>query len=150
MVNLNNLQKAIIQLLKANTPLVAALTSDGDIKEAQWQGQDFIYPAIRVDIHPQYPIGNGVDRLILSRGTWSVRTYSTQNNSYQANNLMGLVIDALFNKQWSGTDNSDVFNFNVIRVNIINVDNAMRLSNRLWMATAMFDSQLNILKANTP
>lgn len=141
------LQKGIVAKLKADAALTAYLAPSGSasVLENQYQGQDFVYPAIRVDILPQQPIGNGTDRLRISSCIFTVRAYSAKSSSYEANHLATLVGQALFNKQIDGTDESSQANFRLLRINILNIDGAFRISDRLWMATATFDSEGNII-----
>lgn len=42
-------QVALIAYLKANAGLVALLGTADQIKEVEWQGADFVYPAVRVE-----------------------------------------------------------------------------------------------------
>lgn len=42
-------QAAVIALLKADTVLVDLLGTSDQIKEVEWQGSDFVYPAVRVE-----------------------------------------------------------------------------------------------------
>jgi hypothetical protein len=147
LINPAYLKKAVIDILKADSALVAALGNDASkIKESQFQGQDFEYPAIRVDMQLQTPIGSGTDRTRLSYGNWTIRVFSSDKSSQEADNLLGLVINALFDKQKiGGTDLNNNVNFNLVRINIINTDPAFRVSDRLWMGTAVFEGLLNIV-----
>lgn len=49
-----DVQIALIEYLKADTNLVTMLGTPDQIKEVEWQGADFIYPAVRVEntVHP--------------------------------------------------------------------------------------------------
>jgi hypothetical protein len=145
MINPAYLKQAVINLLKADTTLVTALGNSDKIKEAQFQGQDFSYPAIRVDLQLQTPIGTGTDRVRLSNASWTIRVYSTDSSSLEADNIIGLVINAMFNKQWVGTDLSNNVNFNLVRINLINTDPAFRISERAWMGTIVFEGLINLI-----
>lgn len=145
MISPEHVQKAIIAKLKTNLPLVNALGGADKIKEIGYQGMDFTYPAIRVDINSQTPIGNGTDHVRLSTFDWSIKIYSEKDSSYEANNLMGLVMNALFNVQiLDATDNNNIPHFNIIRIDVITTNNAMRINERLWAAEIFFESQMNI------
>ena len=144
MISPDLVQKAIIKMLQADTNLMSALNNDPNrIKELEYQGQDFSYPNIRVDIQPQYPIGDGVDRIKLSNIHWTNRIYSEQPSSQEANRILGLVVNAQFNKQWVGTDSNETPNFYLVRIDLANIDNAVRISDKLWVATAVFQSLVN-------
>lgn len=146
MVSPDYIQKAIIAKLKANVALVTALGGAERIKEAGYQSTDFTYPAVRVDIGPQTPTGNGTDHLRLSRVGWSVRIYSEKDSSFQSNNLLGLVMGALFNTQAiNATDENNSPHFTIIRIDILTTNNGNRLGERLWMSEAFFESEINLL-----
>lgn len=145
MIPMELLQKSIITTLRQNAPLNSALLVSGTvILENQFQGTEFSYPAIRVDIQPQVPIGTGTDRIRLSNSVFVVRTYSVKKSSYEANHLLTLVNQALFDTQIKG-NSLDTPNFMLLRVNLINVDGAFRVGNRLWMAVATYESEGNII-----
>lgn len=54
MRTVDEVQIALLAYLKAQTSLTSLLANSGQIKETQWQGEDFSYPAIRTgnDILP--------------------------------------------------------------------------------------------------
>ena len=146
MISPELIQKAVIAKLKANTALVTALGSSDKIKESQYQSTDFTYPAVRVDVNEQTPIGNGVDHLKLSTVGWSVRCYSEKDSSFEANNLLGLVLDALFNTQIiNATDENAVPHFTMIRIDATTTQNAIRTAERLWYSECFFESVIHPL-----
>lgn len=54
MITLDDVQTALLTHLKSQVTLTSMLGTQGQIKETQWQGVDFVYPAIRIgnDIIP--------------------------------------------------------------------------------------------------
>jgi hypothetical protein len=67
MIANNYLQADLIAALKADTALVAELGDDARIKEQQWAGTGFDYPAIRLRLARQVPEGrSNCDHNILS------------------------------------------------------------------------------------
>lgn len=143
MISPDLVQKAIIKFLQADRNLAVVLSGTNQILELEYQGQDFIYPSIRVDVQPQNPVGNGIDRTKLSIIHWTTRVYSEKPSSWEANYLLGLVISATFNKQWVGTDYNNLPFFRLIRVDMASADNAIRIADRLWVASAIFQSEVN-------
>lgn len=144
MINPDLVKKGLLDFLQADSALVNAIGGTSQIAEGQFQGQDFTYPRIIIDVQPQTPIGDGIDRLKLSTLNWTVRVFSEDKASHEANNLLNLVMEAQFNKQWTGTDTNNTPNFRLIRVDLVNIEDAFRLSERLWMASATFESQVNL------
>jgi len=49
MRTVDEVQLALIERLKADTALVALLGTADQIKETEWQGASFVYPAVRVE-----------------------------------------------------------------------------------------------------
>lgn len=148
MVSLDLVQKNLIKMLQSDANLMTALSNDiNKILEMDYQGQDFTYPNVRLDVQLQNPVGNGTDRTRLSTIHWTTRVYSDKPYSQEANHILGLVMEAQFNKQWVGTDENGVPNFYLIRINLSNSDAALRIANKLWIATAVFESQINLKTA---
>lgn len=143
MVAIDLIQKAIITALKANSALITALGSSSQIKEMQYQGTEFSYPAVRVSILPQTPIGNGTDHTKLSNVTWTIRIYSEQKSSQEVSNIQGLVLDALFDTQISGTNAGGVPSFRMIKLDVIRTGQATRLTENLWTSELYFESQVS-------
>jgi len=96
-----DIQAALIALLKANGPLVAALPIADAIKEAEWRGTAFGYPAIRVDITGGSPQGNGAcaEQWIGLAG--NIIVLSKADSSAECLTLLGLVQNALQRKRLS-------------------------------------------------
>ncbi|OGS01184.1 MAG: hypothetical protein A2V88_08875 [Elusimicrobia bacterium RBG_16_66_12] len=93
---------ALIALLKANGPLVAALPAAGAIKEAEWRGTNFDYPAIRLDITGGGPQGNGACAEGWTGVAGSVIALSKEDSSGECLTLLGLIQDALQRKHLPG------------------------------------------------
>ena len=58
MISNDLVQAAIVAKLKADTTLVAWLTArsaENEIRESQWQGTVFSFPAVRVELGTQEP-----------------------------------------------------------------------------------------------
>ena len=91
MIANNNIQAAIITKLKADTDLVAWLTArsaSNEIRESNWQGAAFTYPAVRVQTGTQQP---GPDTshcyLTTSEIPFTVLCFSESDSSQQADIL---------------------------------------------------------------
>jgi len=55
MLRNDQIQAAIIAKLKANNTIVALLDSSAEIKEDQYQGTEYNYPAVRVQLNSNEP-----------------------------------------------------------------------------------------------
>ncbi len=139
MISNDLVQAAIVAQLKADTPLVdwlTARTSGSEIRETQWQGRTFSYPAVRVQIGAQLPGGNGPCYVTTGEAPFTVLSFSEQDSSQQADQLMGLVNDALLGKHLSGSGfrTGPVLSDGLIK--------ATRIGERLWQAVGLFRMQL--------
>ena len=110
--------------------------------EAQTQDDEFNYPAVRVMIINQIPVGNGTDRLKLSRVNFAVRVYSEKRSDYEANAVAGIIEKRLFNRQINGTDLSGNASYRLDRIDSSELKSAVRLADRLWMAEIFFNSNV--------
>src|SRR6185503_9271126 len=100
------IQKAIISKLQASSlSLISNLS--GNIKEDQIQTDTFGFPAIRVDLSDQSPMGNAVGRTKLSRVLFTIIVYSERPNSVQVNQIADGIINTLFDSQIFGTQEDD-------------------------------------------
>ena len=97
MISPNLLQAAIVARLQANAVLIAALPDGANgVKEAEWHGTGFNYPAVRVDrprLEPQPNGGHCIDQV--SNATIDVAIISKRESSRPASVIMGMVEDAL-------------------------------------------------------
>lgn len=85
---------AIIAYLKSQSTVTSLLTTNGQIKELQWQGDEFIYPAVRVgvDLFPNVA-DNCPDRVEIT-----IDSYSEEKSSSQSIQLSD-AIAAVFHKK---------------------------------------------------
>ena len=138
----SDVQAGFILKLKNDAPLVTSLTvADGEgekgIKEDQFQGDTFKYPAVRVDIQRQEP-KNQVSPCILSSLFLTVRVYAEGTSSKPCDDITALVVKAL-HKQ-------DVLNspatFKIPEVLYNSMLGAIRTDDRLWMGVAIFTGNI--------
>lgn len=140
MISNATIQKALIAKLKANSALTTLLGGDTEVREQQWQGRDFTYPAIRVNLIQQLPMFS-MDPCSWFSLTFSVYSLSEDRSSYEADALASAVNDALHEKGWS--EESDGFRFHKIRS--IGLNSAVRMSERVWRAEAFFNARMHTL-----
>jgi hypothetical protein len=87
MVSNGDIQAGIITYIKSKTAITSLLSKTSDIKESQWMGTDFVYPAIRVyvDFSPTIPPCSPDDANI------GIEVYSEQKSSAEAQNIAGVI-----------------------------------------------------------
>jgi hypothetical protein len=141
MIGNDVIQAAIIARLKADTTLtdwlVAQNSADDEIREIQWQGTVFDYPAVRASISDQLPdVGGGTCYLTAGEFTFTAMAFSESDSSQQADQLMKLVNDALIGKRLSGTG------FKTMVIQNDGMAHASRTGERIWSAAAVYRANL--------
>jgi len=118
-----DIRKALVSWLKANTTIVATLTDPNEIRELDWQGEDYSYPNIRVtcSVSPTQCNITDVDA--------TISCFSEQKSSYQSILMQGIIAKQLHNKDGFS---SGVVNFSSIRVT--NLPDATQFENGVWKA----------------
>lgn len=135
MISNDLVQAGIVAKLKADATLVAWLTArsaSNEIREAQWQGTIFTYPAVRVEMGTQLPDGNGICYTKNGETTFTVYSFSEHDSSKQSDELAGLVNTVLLGKTFTGTG----FTSGLVKCD--GLISATRLAERLWRATALY------------
>lgn len=136
------IQADFITSLKGNATLVAALVrSDGEggaenIKESQWAGTDFIYPAVRVRINRQIPITNR-QNCDHARLTFSIRVLTEGGSSKEADQIAGIV-----NNHFHGNAGGGKFFRGTAWTTFLRgsgLGSAIRTGERVWMAEGFYE-----------
>lgn len=139
MISNDLVQAAIISRLQADAALIAWLTAEGavsEIREAQWQGRTFVYPAVRVQVGTQLAGGNGPCYTTTGETAFTIYCFGEDDSSRLADQLAGLVDDALLGRHLSGSGFSTgpVLSDGLIK--------AVRTGERVWQATFLGRMQL--------
>lgn len=135
MISNDDFQVALIAQLKADSALTAwlnDLSAGSEIREAFWQGDTFVYPAVRAGVGTQVPQGNGVCYLSNSETPFSVFSFSEKDSGRQANQLAKLVNAALVGKRLSGSG------FRTLVIASDGLLGAVRTGERVWRATGLY------------
>jgi hypothetical protein len=128
----DQIQAAIVAKLKANNPLITWLTqfqAQSEIREAQYQAAGFVYPNVRVELGTQIEEGNPP---CYSTLPFTVYSYSERDSSQEANELAGLVKDALLRQSVTGSGWHSQL---IIADGMIA---ARRVSERVWQAVNLY------------
>lgn len=105
MVSDEKIQSDLIAKLKTITSVVTLL-SDGTsgIKELQWQGDTFQYPAVRLDLESNEYEFDEQERCNLWRVEFSVYVFSQERSSKQCSTIKGLLENYLTGLGFTGTN----------------------------------------------
>lgn len=141
MIHNEIIQADVVASIKATANITAALVREDaeggeeSVKESQYQGTTFVYPAIRVRVGRQIPI---TDRgpCDHTRLTFSILCLTEGGSSKAADHLAGLVNDHFHSpngdKRFAGTGWSSI-------IRSTGLDSAIHTGEKLWMAVANFD-----------
>ncbi len=136
MISNELVQAGIIVKLKADSALTTWLTdrsAGAEIRENQWQGRQFVYPAIRVDLVNQAENGNPP---CFSQASFNVFSITEGDSSKDAGILAGLVDSALIRKKFSGTG------FNSGLTTSLGATGPIRTAERTWQALGQYQANL--------
>lgn len=133
MISNNIVQAAIVGWLKAGSDVTTLLPeSSGGIKEAQYQGSDYKYPAVRVRVVRQTPDPTK-EQCDHARFIGSIRCYAEGPSSLPADQLAGAVNARMHRAQiGGGAVGTDAFY--IPRVYCEGLTGAIRLNERLWVS----------------
>ena len=139
----NQIQQALIARLKDNTQygipalhLALGIDEEEKIRENQFQGTQFDYPAIRVSFAYLNPTENTPCRDDIFRSYFSIIAYSEDTSSLEVNTVAGLVAEAL---------DEVVINVPAFRtgnISLGSVNAAIRIGPRLWRAETFFRASI--------
>jgi hypothetical protein len=136
MISPELVQAGIITKLKADTALIAWLTTysaQNEVRENQWQGRQFVYPAVRVDILTQTEPGNPP---CYSQALFNVFAFAEGDSSKNCGVLAGLVDSALIRKKFTGTG------FDSGLVTSLGTVPPIRTGERVWQALGQYQANL--------
>jgi hypothetical protein len=133
MIANNIVQAAIVSWLQADANVIGSLPEAAvGVKEAQYQGSDYKYPAVRVRVVRQTPDPTK-EQCDHARFIGSIRCYAEGPSSLPADRLAGIVNARLHRAQIAGgTVGTDAFY--IPRVYCEGLSGAIRLNERLWVS----------------
>lgn len=137
MIPNDTIKAALVSYCKAAAAVAALLPEGtGGVKESQYQGSDYEYPAVRVQIVRQTPDPN-VEQCDHARVLGSIRCYAEGPSSQPADNLAGVVNARIHRaKIKGGTIGTDAFY--IPRIYCEGLLAATRLNERLWVSEVLF------------
>ena len=113
LIRVDEIKTAMISSLKGKSAVTSELDDTDEIREFNWDGQNFTYPNIRVRINDNLP-SPGSD-LCLANTDIDIFVFSEEASSTQANRIAGIIADEYHKKSL----NSEGLFFTRFTVNII-------------------------------
>lgn len=136
MISPELIQAGIIAKLKADTALISFLTArsaSSEIRENQWQGAQFVYPAVRVDLATQDEPGNPP---CYSNISFNVFAFTEGDSSLECGQLLGLIDAALIRNVFTGTG------FRSGLVVTLGGLAPLRTAERVWQGTGQYRANI--------
>ena len=123
----DQLKAALLAKMQSNPTIVALLSASSDIKENQWQGKDFIYPAVRIYVFPK---GNLPTEANCNFSTimMGINIFSEQDSSQECDYIAGIIGNELHTQSFT----SLAITFTGLIVKELNP--AIRIDDRTWQA----------------
>ena len=91
MRTIDEVQAAMLAYLQSKSAITSLLDDSGQIKEAQWQGTEFTYPAVRISVDLR-PSMNGCSP---DDADFAIDVFDEQKSSKTASVLSGTIAKAL-------------------------------------------------------
>lgn len=126
MISPNTVQEGIVTRLKGKASVIELLSSASDVKEDQWQGTTFSYPAIRVRLDNVNPILDCNTTEVLG----AILVFSEDASSKEANNIAYAVMSEL-DKSFTSAGYRYVSN-------VRGIIPAIRQDDRTWRSEVLF------------
>ena len=124
MLRNDQIQAAIISKLKGNTTIVAELASSAEIKEDQYQGTEFSYPGVRVQLTSNEPLTQDANCPHTRIGL-SLLVFTEDDSSLEADRIAGIIHNELHSTQFT-------INGIAISLHTTNLVPAIRSDIRTW------------------
>ena len=135
------IQAAIIAKLKSLTSLTSRLIEGASgIKEYQWQGDVFKYPAVRLDLEDNAWAFDDRGRCSAQDVEFSLYFYSEERSSKQCSEIKGIAINALVGRGF--TQNG--LKFSEIRLERGGNVPAMREDEHTWRSQIKVSSMVTV------
>jgi hypothetical protein len=142
MISNDRIQATLITKAKAALSITTLLATAEGIKESQWQGKDFVYPAIRIKLGTQ-DLTQGTN-CSTSNIPAIFECYTEDASSKKADVLAGAVANAFHGTTWS----DKITGVRIVSIRIAGLTSAVREDINTWKAEANF--QLIVEPIPTP
>lgn len=137
MISVISFQEEIIDALAACADLTALVDSD-EIREYQYQGTEFAYPCVRVDVRNQVPEGDAPCRLTISIINFAVLAYSEEESSRECERVCYQIVECLFGTQIEMATPVEGPDWRTETVNLVQINAPRRMAEKVWRGEVIF------------
>ena len=121
----DDLKAALVAKLKSEDTILAQLKDTNEIREAQWQADNFSYPNIRVRAITNIPSQANCN---YSDVTMAIAVFSEEDSSQEADRIAGIIANRLHTQSFT----SVAIKFTNLLVT--NLNPAIRIDEQTWMS----------------
>ena len=139
MIGDDRVQASLISKLKTYPTITGAFTNSTEIRELEWQGDEFVYPNLRLDLEDNRFYYDEQERCNLQAVEFSVYVFSEQRSSKQSSQIKSEVINFLVGTGW--TNSTYGVRFSPLRL-MENVP-SVRETERIFRCQAKFSSKVS-------
>ena len=132
LIRSDQVREAIIDVIEANTTIMALLDDVNEVRESDWKGMEFTYPNYRVRINSITPFEDCYQNLDAS-----IYCFSEEKSSQEAEEMAGTVANELDDKSFT----QDSIRFTNVSVDIIP---AIAQDELTWRAECQIRSLINL------
>jgi hypothetical protein len=129
----DEIQAALLAYIRTKATILAEITTT-EMKEDQWQGTTFTYPAIRIQLHPTIPSKS--DPCSSHDVSVSFLVFTEDASSQKADKIAGIINQALHGRAFS----SNNIAFTLWTTNLIP---AIRSDKTTWRSEVMMNGKAN-------
>ena len=136
MISDEKVQSDIITKIKS---IVTGTSYSAEVRELQWQGDNFTYPNLRLDIENNDYVFDEQELCTLQYAEFSIYVFSQERSSKECSTIKGLLATALVGLGFTGS----YAKYNRLRL----VDNipAVREDERTWRSQIRLGTRVQVL-----
>lgn len=131
-VSNNELAAGIRSKIIGISAIMDELASENEVREHQYAGKSYGYPAIRIDVQRQSPGVVNTEKCVVNQAFWVIRVYDENDSSLDCDRIAGIVANQL------DRSNIDATNFQITVIYLNSLIGAVRVTEKLWMAQLVF------------
>lgn len=132
------IQASLITKLKLFPSATGTFTNSAEIRELEWQGDDFSYPNVRLDLEDNRYYYDEQEKCQLQEVEWSVYVFSEHRSSKQCSQIKTEIINFLVGQGWTNIPH----NIKFARARLLDNVPAIRVDERIWRSQVRFVSRV--------
>lgn len=129
----DQIKAGIVAKLKANATILAELNDTSEVRESQWQADNFSYPNIRVRAISNKPTMGNCNLSTIQIG---IAVFSEEDSSQEADRIAGIIANELHTQSFT----SVAIKF---ALSVGDLNPAIRIDENTWMSEVLVNGTAN-------